>query len=359
MRLRSLGSLLFLAAVFASAESTRGDAPETSDPNGRLIAGFDQPGMFPSSVTATNIDITVDPNAELDDLLEDNQIVQFPSGGPITWTSSRYNGGDLAVSIGPADPGDARYLPPASFFENFQAMNDTGGAPINPAGVNELTTLAWRASYATGALWASPRQNLIDNEYLIPFTTTKVGPFYGVAYFTTGFGQGWGFRLEDGQFQNGGGSSSDLVMGHAGATIDPDLQIDLGLAEASFDVSAAYLPYEQGWKGAWVQAAADGEATFASSSDDVLPEMVNWTSGQADIALPGVDSASDGMLFVSPSNGSSNTLIAAAFPNGSGGWTAGVRRDFLSVDGVNLRPDLVMTSSNDFQFVYVPTAPAT
>jgi hypothetical protein len=171
---------------------------------------------------------------------------------------------------------------------------------------------------------------------------TPVGTIYGVSYFAVTFGQGWGFRMLDGVYANGGNGSSDLVTGAVGG--------DGGLHEASFSVAVSYLPYEQGWLGAWVNAAANGEATFASSSPDVPTSAVNWTSGVANVSLSGVNSATDGMLFVAPANGGSQTRLAAAFPNGSGGWTANVRLD----EDDDITGQTILDAGNEFQFLYVP-----
>jgi len=57
------------------------------------------------------------------------------------------------------------------------------------------------------------------------------------------------------------------------------------------------------------------------------------------------------MLFVAPSHGDNLTNIAAAFPNGDGGWTVSVRED----DDFDFTGQTVLDSSqNEFQFVYVP-----
>jgi len=332
----------WLTLAFAGltvARNVYAEAPETSDPDGRLIENFDQPGEFPTTVTAANVNIQPQAGAEFDAAGEDVLKVTFPAAGPIKWTESRHNSGDLGLLIGPAQPANTFSYPPNAFVENFQAMNDNGGAPIDPNS-HELTTLAWRVSNATGALFATSRHNGVNDGYLT--SGSPVGTIYGVAYFAVTFGQGWGFRMLDGVYANGGNGSSDLVTGAAGAAG--------GGQEASSNVAAVYLPYEQGWQGAWVTGAAEGEGTFASSSPDLSPSTVMWTSGSANVTLPGVNSATDGMLFVAPANGSSQTRIAAAFPNNSGGWTTNVRFD----EDADVTGQTILDSGNDFQFVYIP-----
>jgi hypothetical protein len=334
-----------LAANFASLCAA--EAPVTSDPSARLIAGFDMPGEYPTTVTSANINITPEPGVVHDGAGEDSIKLEFPSAGPIAWTVSRNNSGDMALLVGPADPENPAYFPPTgTFLNNYQALNGNT-APINPSATpTELTTLAWRVSNLTGASFATPRRNVYHSDETQGYTASlggaPIGDMYGVAYIANTLGQGWGFRMEDGVFANGGGNSVDLTTGFAGASN--------GKEEASFDVATVYLPYEQGWQGAWVLSAADGPATFDGSSEGLNASTVNWTAGQADVSLPGVDSASDGMLFVAPANGSSNTRLASAFPNAAGGWTTTVRLD----SDADTTGQTFLNSGNDFQFLYVP-----
>jgi hypothetical protein len=333
--------LLITAAIGAMGASvSRAAAPEISDPSLRLIDGFNAPGQFPTRVTAANVNIQPQAGAEFDSTGEDVLKVQFPASGPIKWTSSRANSGDTSLSIGPAFPANPLSYPANAFVDNFQAMNGNGAIdPINPNST-DLTTLAWRVSNTTGALFASARHNGVDDGYL--FGGTPVGKIYGVTYFAVTAGQGWAFSMVDGQFANGGAGRSDLQTGAAGS--------GGGLHEASFSVATAYLSYEGGWQGAWVQGGIDGPATFDSGAPGLDPSTVAWSGGTANITLPGVNSANDGMLFVAPSDGNSQTRIAAAFPNGSGGWSANVRLD----EDADVTGNSILTAGNGFQFLYVP-----
>jgi hypothetical protein len=245
-------------------------------------------------------------------------------------TESRHNEGDISLLIGPSNPSDPAYLPPAG-HQNFSA------APGSPQ------TLAWRLSRATGASLATVRHNGVNNGDTIS-TFGPVGTIHGVAYFNLTGAAGWGFRMDDGIYANGGGASTDLQMGVAG--------FDSDQGEASFNTAVAYFPYEQGWIGAWVNAGTDGEATFANSSPDLPASSVNYASTTAFVKLPGVDSDTDGMLFVAPTDDGNLTNIAAAFPNNDG-WTVSVRED----DNIVFSGDesgLVAGDQNDFQFLYVP-----
>jgi hypothetical protein len=319
----------------------RAEAPPISDPNARLIEGFNAPGTFPTTVTAANVNIRPEAGAEFDGPGEDILRVEFPAAGPVKWTSSRFNSGDIALSIGPAFPDNPLSYPEPAFVNNFQPLQGNTD-PINPNS-RELTTLAWRVGGATGALFATSRHNGVNDGYIDGPGGPPVGEIFGVSYFNSGASQGWGFRLENGEFANGGLSSSDLTLGAAGHAF--------GRAEAVSNTAVAYLPYEQGWQGAWVSAAFDGEGTYGNGNPDLLaaPSAVQWTSGVATITLPGVNSATDGMLFVAPSSTSSNTRLAAAFPTG-GGWNAAVRLD----EDIDTSGSTVLDSDNGFQFLYIP-----
>ncbi len=338
--LRAAATLLFVASPTAM---TFADAPPTSDPSFRLLSGFDAPGTFPTTVTSANINIQPFPGVSFDGAGEDLLKITFPSAGPIAWTSSRNNSGDTALSIGPFDPNDPLYYPPNDFVDNYQAANTNTANPIDTSS-NDLSTLAWRVNYETGALLATTRHNGVDDGYTVSDfgSPEPVGTIYGVSYFNVGFGQGWGFRMNDGVFANGGSASSDLQTGAVGAAG--------GRHEASFNVATAYFPYEQGWVGAWVNGAANGAATFAASADSIHASTVSWNSGIATVQLPGVDSAGDGMLFVAASNSSSTTRLTSAFADGSGGWTTTIRLD----EDADTTGQTNLDSGNDFQFLYIP-----
>ena len=273
------GSLLLLSLTLSTPLTAQG--PATSDPSGRLIAGFDAPGQFPNSVTATNVNMAPLPGVEFGGAGEDFLRVEFPSAGPIPWTSSRYNAGDITLTIGPADPQNPLSFPSTSFVESFQALDQNPSAPIDPNS-HELTALSWRVNYKTGALFATTRHNGVDSGYTIPTTGGQpLGNYFGVTYFGT-FGGGWGFQADDGTFASGGG---ELALGLAGLAVLPGPTFP-PINEAAFNVAAAYLPYEQGWTGGWVRSASSGPGSFFGASPDVTSDYVTWTAGKADVSIP-------------------------------------------------------------------------
>ena len=272
-----------------------------------------------------------------------NLKVSFPSAGPIKWTSSRFNEGDVALSIGPFDPNDASYYPPDAFGE-YKAGVD--GQPF------ANTTLAWRLNKETGATLLSVRTNGDTPD--MTFNGEQVGKLHGISYAASQGSQGFGYRLNDGVFENGGSNSLDILMGVAG--------YDENQGEYAHNIATAYFPYEQGWRGAWVDQGdgASSAATITNGQADLIGSTVaTWqddgngffTLGKGRVDLPGVDSATDGMLFVAPSSDTSNgTHIAAAAPR-SGGWDVTVRQD--QGDGLGAFP-INPVGSSGYQFLYVP-----
>ncbi|QDT75268.1 hypothetical protein [Lacipirellula limnantheis] len=320
-------SCLALTLAFGAA-AAHAEVPLPTDPSNSAGGGL--PGAYPLTVSGANINASPGINSELSAGGSDDLLVSFPSSGPLKWTDSRHNEGDIALLISPFAPNDPSYYPPNTHI-NYKPLQD--GQPF------ANTTLAWRVNLFRGALLASVRTNGVNNGDT--YAGSPVGTTRGIAYFNSDFGQGWGFNMNDGEFKNGGAGSVDLQMGVAGS--------DDGRGEASFNTSAAYFPYEQGWTGAWVSGGTDGPGAFIASSAGLdAATVVTWTSGLAQVALPGVNSANDGMLFVAPTNSGNSSDVAAATPT-AGGWKVAVRED---EDGDTSGASYNFGSG--FQFLYVP-----
>lgn len=327
---KSTSTALLLLALLAPV-AARGEAPPISDPNNRAPAGS-MPGTFPTTVTAANVNDAPIAGSVLNGSGSNNLLVSFPASGPIKWTEPRHNEGDLAFNIGPFNPNDPSYFPPTSNFENYNPLE--GDQPF------ANTTLGWRINQQRGAALASVRTNGVNNGDT--FNGSPVGVIHGVANFAQTGAQGWGYNMDTGEFANGGSGSVDLIMGIAG--------FDQGNGEASFNTAVAFFPYEQGWKGAWVNGSDEGPAIFTSGSPGLDSSTVSWTSNVATVTLPGVNSATSGMLFVSPTHDNNLTNIASALPS-DGGWKVAVRDDETVAPTV-----LADFSQNSFQFLYVPYA---
>lgn len=321
----------FVVLMSVGTQAVMADAPTPTDPSGSAPPGS-LPGTFPTRVTAANMNVTPIPGSVFNGSGSNNLKVEFPASGPIKWTESRHNEGDIAALIGPFDPNDASYYPPNAFVDNYQPLQS--GQPF------ANTTLAWRVNQRTGGLFASVRHNGVNQGDT--YNGNNVGIKHGVAYFNGDFGQGWGYRMNDGVFNNGGDGSSDIQMGVAGN--------DDGQGEATFNVGMAYFPYEEGWLGAWVLDGFNEQGFFSSATPGLAESTVNWVNGVARVALPGINSATDGMLFVAPTSGDNSTDMAAAFPT-AGGWNVTVREDNdIDVSGLTYNNGF----SNEFQFLYIP-----
>jgi hypothetical protein len=310
------GSLLLVSAAAAQPVPSGGPG------------GDHAPGQYPTTVTAANISAELQPGGTLGGAGSDNIRLSFPSSGPIAWTSSRFNEGDIALSIGPRLPADPSFYPPNAFV-NYAA------------GDADNTTQAWRVNQQTGALLATVRTDGVNNG-----DSTGAGPVgitRGVAYFNATGAQGVGYKMNDGFYSNGGDGTTDLQLGFAGP--------DDGLGEAVFDTAVAYFPYEEGWLGAWVLPGSFEPGAFGSGSPGLDPSAVVWVSDLAQVTLPGVDSATDGMLFVASTDDNNATNITAAMPN-NGSWLVASRED-SSTDATG-QDVLTSLDGNDFQFLYVP-----
>lgn len=339
--------LLTLSLFVLLAQGTvQAEAPATSDP--QAMAGGGLPGTFPGTTTAANIRFDYNVGTVFDGAGRDNIAVTFPAAGPTKWTSSRYNAGDIALSIGPGNPSDPSYYPstsPTDFNDSYSPLE--AGQPF------ENTTLAWRIAGVSGASLATVRHNGVDQGLTfgtdIGGNPVPVGTTHGIAYFNIEASQGWGFRMDDGEFRNGfaggalGQSTRDLQIGVAGD--------DAGIGEGTSNVATAFFPYEQGWVGAWANPGNTGGYNGSSSGLPPSALVYDAPGTTATVTLPGVDSASDGMLYVAPTSSNNVTNIAAATPNGASGWTVSVRED----NDANLAgTTLVPNDDNGFQFLYVP-----
>ncbi len=389
---RSLSVRMLAAlAVALSASSLQAQVytpptPSTTNPSIGL------PGPFPTTVTAANVNATIDTEAAppiiplngvpipgLGTLPVDSRFgpiqVSIPATGPSTASASQNNVGDIALVVGVADQAAAD-----------QALADAGfGDPEFGSAVSD----GWRANHKAGIWISTVRQNGIEgtaDSFGTPFPEV-----YGISNFTRGFSGGEGFNMVSGQFQGGGGNgNSDLLMHNAGLD-----------AESAFNTAAAFFPYAEGWVGGWVRGSLQADpstgvaeweggtfnpGTFNPSNPSSLPSYnVEFFDGEAPVVFPNqgqglaqVDMSDlelvgqaitpeNGMLFVYPTEASNENNIGAGAPNGSG-WDVAIRQDserfdsdealqdFDGSNGPTFPPtnDFVGSNNSDFGFLYVP-----
>jgi hypothetical protein len=320
---------LILLVLLTTGQATA--QPTPTDPTVGGLAQGGLPGAFPTGVIAANMNAKPAPGSVLNGGGSNDLLVTFPASSPIRWSETRHNEGDISVVFGPSFPADSTSYPPNSHLE-YKPLD---GQPF------ANSVLSWRPTAKSGALLATVRHNGVNNGDT--FGGTPVGTIHGVAYFNRS-GSGYGFQTHDGVFRNGGEEATDVQMGIAG--------INGGAGEAGFNTAVSYFPYAQGWTGAWVnssdQAEVFGPGTYSPNLDPIAnPGVVAWNSNIATVTLPGVNSATDGMLFVSPTAGNNETRIAAGTPT-AGGWKVAIREDLAILPG-----DLA-TGENEFQLLYVP-----
>lgn len=223
------------------------------------------PGQFPLTVTSTNIISTNPPGTELGGDDRDLIFLQISNSGPIEWTSSRYNAGDIAVNVGP-NPGGGANSPPGNVVNSFQEGNNQ-----DPNLQAFPTTHAWRLNSKLGIPLATVTQNGVGENNTVGGNSI---PLYGTAQFTNSFSQGVGYNMVNGVYGNGDGGS-----GSAGGAVDLNMGIAgfntlVGSTEGTFNVAASFFPYGQdegtanGWIGGYV------------NSQDIGPGGAgNWVGG--------------------------------------------------------------------------------
>ena len=193
-----------LACALGFAPLALAEAPIPTDPSGNAGGGL--PGHYPLTVSGANVNAAPGINSELGGGGSNDLLVSFPASGPLKWTDSRHNEGDIALLISPFDPNDSSYYPPNSHVE-YKPLAD--GQPF------ANTTLAWRVNHFRGALLASVRHNGVNNGD--NYNGSPVGTIHGIAYFNSSFGQGWGFNMQrPASSPTAAPAPSDMQMGVAG-----------------------------------------------------------------------------------------------------------------------------------------------
>ncbi len=298
--------------------------------------GGGAPGAFPNtSVSAINViakgSTTFNGNVE---------IASYEGQGPIPWTISRYNRGDFAMRLAPANPAAADASTLGLGFIDFAGANDAALA------YNQ----SWRPDALLGVIIPTARQNGPINW----------GDGEGDFYPTVARGQGssgYGYGMADGNFAQG---SLDIQTGRAGT--------HAASPEANFSFSVAWFPFDGGWIGGNVgnPDAVTGEPKWDSANQHaagLTPRLMTWTEfpegsgtygGLGQLRLPGVNAETDGMIFTTSSHGNSDVNIVGVAPTndpgtGASGWIVTVREDSALTSD-----EVAVAGQSLFGFVYVP-----
>lgn len=331
LRVHAPVPLALLMTTSALLAAPPGPTPQIPD-------GGAAPGPYPNtSVSAVNV-IAKGSSTAFNGSVE---VTKFDGQGPVAWSVNRYNRGDFAIRLSPADPVAAQSNLGQGFIEF------ANGDPAHPA------NQAWRPSPVRGVVLATAIQNGPIN------WQDGEGPFYPTIAISQS-SSGPGYDMVGGGFGNG---NIDINTGRAGTHGSSP--------EANFAFSASWFPYDQGWLGGEVGTPIvgdpngilpDGTARWTSPnahSAGLTARMVTWTEfptgfltygGLAKVKLPGVNSLEDGMLFAISSDGGSDVNILGVNPEADGnGWTVTIRED-SATDAETLASG----GQSEFQFVYIP-----
>lgn len=332
----SVLSLTLLAACLAASPISAAPA----GPTPVVPVGGGAPGAFPNtSVSAVNVvakgSTTFDGNVE---------IAGFEGQGPIPWTINRYNRGDFALRLSPANSASADANTLNKGFIDFPGANDASLAENQ----------SWRPNALLGVAIPTARQNGPINW----------GDGEGDFYPTVARGaasSGYGYSMTDGSFGTG---QLDIEGGRAGTHASSP--------EANFSFSVAWFPYDAGWIGGNMGNPADAATgrpqwnEAGQHSTGLTPGSMTWDippsppgdgvtyGGLGQLRLPGVNAETSGMLFTTSSQGNSDVNIVGVAPTndpgtGSSGWIVTVREDSA------LTGDEVASAGQfQFEFVFVP-----
>lgn len=391
-----------VTSTYANYGPTPNPPSNPSDSGGAAWPGTG-PGAFPNRrVLAANFDASV----ASDGLGYPPDTVQSNQAAPqqIIWNSGGYGGvaRDIIANISGESPGGfsfARYQAgafdfmlnprdPVAALENLGDYTNPMRERYTSGDTNVPASQAWAPSPNYGFVFTTVHKN---GEQWNDASTS----FYAATYVQLdGVATGEGYDMIGGHFR-GGQFYTRTTKLVTGPLSDPSSQGPGSgvLQRAAVPVSLAWFPYDQGWKAGFFDspqfsAAVPGTPYWArgngwglnsgtalaglpvpagQASYNSPAGLLTWLqtpdgsgvySGLALLSLPGVNSATDGMLFTIGNNENNSvrgpSASNAALTNGTG-WYVAVR------DMETSKPDPTIYATgggNDaaanFSFLYVP-----
>lgn len=339
-----LGRLYRCTTVFATLWAGISVIASPPGPTPQVPVGGGPPGPFPNTrVSGVNVvakgSTTFNSNVE---------ITGYEGNGPIPWTVTKYNRGDIAMRLAPANSAAADANTLNKGFIDFTTPTDASVAEAQ----------SWRPNPVLGVAIPTARQNgpidWGDGE----------GPLYPTVAISAA-SSGPGYSMTDGSFGIG---QLDINLGRAGTHSSP---------EANFGFSVVWFPYDEGWiagnignpiigdpnlylpdgTAAWNGAGQHSAGLSAGIMTWFVPpsppgDGVTY-GGLGLLRLPGVDAETNGMLFATSSQGNSDVNIVGVAPTndvatGASGWIITVREDSA------LTSDEAAVGQSQFEFVYIP-----
>jgi hypothetical protein len=320
-------------AMFACVTGALMAAPPGPAP--QIPEGGGAPGAYPNTSVA-GVNVLAKGSSTFNSNVE---ITGFDGQGPIKWSVTKYNRGDLAMRFAPGNVTAAI----TNLNKGFIDFTDTASGAASQA---------WRPHRSRGVVIPTSRQNgPID-------WSDGEGPFFPTVGLAWG-SSGPGYNMVDGSFGNG---DLDINTGRAGTHASSP--------EANFAFSVSWFPFDQGWIGGDVGNPVvfdpngilpDGSGQWTAStahSAGITASMVKWPlssttgtyGGLAELRLPGINTLEDGMIFTTSSDGSSDVNIVGVLPKDDGSaWVVTIREDSETT-----AETLASDSQSEFQFVYVP-----
>src|SRR5688572_15788558 len=326
---RNLSPLILTTICVAGLAAPAGPVPQ-------VPAGGGPPGAFPNaSVSAVNVIAKGSSNA-FDGNVE---ITGFDGQGPIPWTITKYNRGDFAMRLAPANPTAADGNTLNRGFVDFTSANDAALAENQ----------SWRPHPAMGVAIPTARQNGPIN------WGDGQGPFFPTVAISQA-SSGQGYDMVTGAFGTG---QLDINTGRMGT--------HAASPEANFSFSVAWFPYDAGWIAGNMgnPDAGTGTASWAGPGEHaagLVASLMKWSDfpagsgtygGLGVFRLPGVNAVTNGMLFTTSSHGGSDVNIVGVAPtneaSGGSGWLVTIREDSALT-----AEEVANTGQYQFEFVYIP-----
>ncbi|HWW00990.1 MAG TPA: hypothetical protein VNZ64_14935 [Candidatus Acidoferrum sp.] len=373
--------------------------PSIPSTNGVPVPSTNGPGTFPNKqVLAVNWDASL----PADGMGYPSDIVQSSQGAPqqIVWNSGGFGSvaRDVIAGVNSQTPGGfsvARYQAgafdfllsprdPALALQNLGPYSNPLRERIGIGDPSVPASQAWTPSPNYGFVMTTVRKNGQAWNDQSPF-------FYAASYVQLdGIATGKGYDMVGGHFRGGQfyTRSTKLVTGSVttGGPTSGSLQ------RCAIPISLAWFPYDQGWKAGYIDASsvdtlnpgrphwkhgdgwglhsgsavsgftAKGGQSFYNSPTNIL-SWVDTTgggtySGLAILQLPGVNSATNGMLFTVGNDENAGirgpSANNAALTDGSG-WYVAVR----DIETSKADPTVYATTGasdagSSFSFLYIP-----
>jgi hypothetical protein len=257
----SWGGVVSAAALVCAAGMACGDGPPTVEvpdrmdpfayPGGNGPMNFVGPGAYPNTVTAKNWEFEYLDNPPI--LGSINNFRLGGAGGPIAWSASRTNQGDIDITFGLAEPMN----PLSSIGDPFwDGQREADGAiSLDDGG---LPTYGWAPHAARGVMLIEIPKNGQDTGAQVDigggiFVPAPEVYAHGGAVANGAERTGRGYDMVTGEWGNLGvvGDIDNNQWGASSSMWFWTCVLGPAQSETSVNMASAWFPYEQGWLGGY------------------------------------------------------------------------------------------------------------